>query len=39
MTSPLTRAERLDRLPNRVVFCAHLTNQAVDRLPTAAHTA
>jgi len=26
-------------LPNRVVFCAHLTNQALDRRPTAAHTA
>ena len=26
-------------LPNRVVFCAHLTNQTVDRRPTTAHTA
>ena len=26
-------------LPSRVVFCAHLTDLAVDRLPSAAHTA
>src|SRR5699024_8126278 len=26
-------------LRNRIVFCAHLTNLATDRLPTAAHAA
>lgn len=37
LLSPLELRGRT--LPNRVVFCAHLTNQGLDRRPTRGHTA